>query len=136
MATKAKMQAFDSTLKAMPQVSNDSHGPTQPQAKSGEMEARDDGEEEDGETKEEDVEGDREGEEEDQRSDGEQVEATEEYEPERRVPESRDGAMYTGVYGRARDLRDKMIREQMALIRCNPVAFQEDMASQADAKYR
>ena len=56
--------------------------------------------------------------------------------PERLVPGSRDGAMYSGAFGRDRDLRLRMLQEQRALIRCNPIAFQEDMASQADAKYR
>ena len=56
--------------------------------------------------------------------------------PERLVPGSRGGAMYSGVFGRTRDLRHKMMQEQQGLIRSNPIAFQEDMASQADAKYR
>ena len=56
--------------------------------------------------------------------------------PERLVPGSRDGAMYSGAFGRDRDLRHKMLQEQQGLIRSNPIAFQEDMASQADAKYR
>ena len=56
--------------------------------------------------------------------------------PERLVPGSRGGAMYSGAFGRTRDLRHKMMQEQQGLIRSNPIAFQEDMASQADAKYR
>ena len=56
--------------------------------------------------------------------------------PERLVPGSRDGAMYSGAFGRTGDLRLRMLQEQQGLISCNPIAFQEDMASQADAKYR
>ena len=54
----------------------------------------------------------------------------------RLLPPSRDGALYSGAFGRARDLRERMVKEQAFLIRCNPIAFQEDMASQADAKHR
>ena len=56
--------------------------------------------------------------------------------PERLIPGSRDGAMYSGAFGRTGDLRLRMLQEQQGLISCNPIAFQEDMASQADAKYR
>ena len=56
--------------------------------------------------------------------------------PERLVPGSRDGAMYSGAFGRTGDLRLRMLQKQQGLITCNPIAFQEDMASQADAKYR
>ena len=41
------------------------------------------------------------------------------------VPESRDGARFSGVYGRHHDLRKKLFREHLALISSNPVAYQE-----------
>jgi len=43
---------------------------------------------------------------------------------------------YSGAFGQAQLLREKMANEQASLMRSNPVAFQEDIASQADAKYR
>ena len=43
---------------------------------------------------------------------------------------------YSGAFGQAQLLREKMANEQASLMRSNPVAFQEDIASHADAKYR
>ena len=43
---------------------------------------------------------------------------------------------YSGAFGQAQLLREKMANEHASLMRSNPVAFQEDIASQADAKYR
>ena len=50
-------------------------------------------------------------------------------------PWPRDGDMYSGAFGRAQDLRQKRLQEHKDLIRCNPIAFQEDSASQADERY-
>ena len=43
--------------------------------------------------------------------------------------------MYSGEFGRAQDLQQRRLQELKELIRCNPVAFQEDLASQADERY-
>ena len=60
---------------------------------------------------------------------------------DRHIPEglvasvSWDGGMYSGAFGRAQDLQQKRLQELKELIRRNPIAFQEDLASQADDRY-
>ena len=80
--------------------------------------------------------GEEEGEDEGEEGGEEEEEMEVEEDPRSLVPESRDGARYSGVYGRCHDLRKKLFREHLALISSNPAAFQEDAASQADAKLR
>ena len=43
--------------------------------------------------------------------------------------------MFSGEFGRAQDLQQKRLKELKELIRRNPIAFQEDLASQADKRY-
>ena len=83
---------------------------------------------------EEEEHGEEEEEEEEEEDDDEDEEDC--YIPGRLIPESRDGARYSGSFGRSRDAQKKLNQERILLISRNPVAFQEDFASQADARLR